>query len=86
MRNAMLASFDKTNGGFFDMSLITKDMIIADLLETDIAEDAVPILRELGMQCLGCAMASSETIEEACQAHNVDADEIISKLKALVKQ
>ena len=65
---------------------ITKDTIIADLLNTDFAQDAVPVLQEMGMHCLGCVMASSETIGEACQAHDVDADDIISRLTALVRQ
>ena len=65
------------------MTQITKDMVIADLLKTDIAKQAVPVLQSMGMHCLGCAMASRETIGEACQAHNVDADEIVSKLVAL---
>ena len=64
---------------------ITKDMVIADLLKTDIAQDAVPVLQSMGMHCLGCVMASRETIEEACQAHSVDADDIVSKLKALTQ-
>ena len=68
------------------MIQITRDMIIADLLETDIAQDAVPILQEMGMQCLGCAMASKETIGEACDAHDVDVNDIIAKLTALIKQ
>ena len=68
------------------MTQITKDTIIADLLKTDIAEEAVPVLQSMGMHCLGCVMASNETIGEACQAHNVDTDEIVSKLAALVKQ
>ena len=68
------------------MTQITKDTVIADLLKTDIAEEAVPLLHSIGMHCLGCVMASSETIEEACQAHNVDANDIVAKLMALVKQ
>ena len=68
------------------MTQITKDTIIADLLKTDIAEEAVPLLHAIGMHCLGCVMASSETIADACQSHNVDADELVSKLEALVKQ
>jgi len=68
------------------MTEITKDTIIADLLRTDIADEAVPVLQAIGMHCLGCVMASSETIEQACQAHSVDADEIVSKLMSLVKQ
>ena len=68
------------------MMQITKDTVIADLLKTDAAEAAVPLLQSIGMHCLGCVMASKETIEQACQAHNVDADEIVAKLAALIKQ
>ena len=68
------------------MTQITRDTVIADILRTDIAEDAVPLLQSIGMHCLGCVMASSETIEEACQAHDVDPDELVSKLAALVRQ
>jgi len=68
------------------MTQITKDMVIADLLKSEIAEIAVPLLRSMGMQCLGCAMASNETIEEACQAHDVDADEMVARLSAFIKK
>ena len=68
------------------MTQITKETIIADLLKTDIANEAVPLLKEIGMHCLGCVMASNETIEDACQSHGVDADELVSKLTALIKQ
>ena len=68
------------------MMQITKDMVIADLLDMDISEEAIPVLQSMGMHCLGCVMASKETIGEACQAHNVDVDEIVSKLTAMVKQ
>jgi len=68
------------------MTQITKDMVIADLLNTDLAEAAVPVLQSVGMHCLGCVMASRETIGEACQAHDVDADEIVLKLQALATQ
>ena len=68
------------------MTQITKDTVIADLLKTDIAEAAVPVLQSIGMHCLGCVMASRETLGEACQAHNVNADELVSKLTSLIKQ
>ena len=68
------------------MTQITKDTVIADLLKTDIAEAAVPVLQSIGMHCLGCVMATRETIGEACQAHNVNTDELVSKLMSLVKQ
>jgi len=66
------------------MSQITKDTIIADIL--NIAPEAVPLFRSIGMHCLGCAMASGETLGQACEVHGVDADEFLSKLTALVGQ
>ena len=42
---------------------ITKDMIISDVLNLD--RGTVPIFFKNGLHCLGCAMASGETIEEA---------------------
>jgi len=68
------------------MTTITKDTVIADLLKTDIAQEAVPVLQSIGMHCLGCIMATQETIGEACQAHNVNADDLVAKLVALTKQ
>jgi len=61
------------------MSQITKDTIIADILK--IAPDSVPLFRSIGMNCLGCAMASGETLEQACAAHGIDVDDLLSKLR-----
>jgi len=61
------------------MSQITKDTIIADILK--IAPNSVPLFRSIGMNCLGCAMASGETLEQACTAHGVDVDDLLVKLE-----
>jgi len=66
------------------MPQITKDTIIADILT--IAPGAVMLFRSMGMNCLGCAMASGETLGQACAVHGVDADEIVSKLTELVEK
>jgi len=66
------------------MSQITKDTIIADILK--IAPDSVPLFRSIGMNCLGCAMASGETLGQACDAHGVDVDDLLSKLTEFIKQ
>jgi len=66
------------------MAKITKDTIIADILQ--MAPDAVPVLRGLGMHCLGCAMAKTETLGEACASHAVDVDAVLPELNALVKE
>ena len=66
------------------MPEITKDTIIADIIA--IAPDAVPLFRSIGMNCIGCAMASDETLGEACMAHGIDADEFLLNLTTFVKQ
>ena len=64
------------------MAQITKDTIIADILK--IAPDSVPLFRSIGMNCLGCAMASGETLGQACDAHGVDVDDLLLKLTEFV--
>jgi hybrid cluster-associated redox disulfide protein len=62
------------------MATITKETIIADIL--DIAPEKAPLFFEIGMHCLGCVMASGETVEQACEAHDVNVDEFLKKLNA----
>ena len=64
------------------MSQITKDTIIADIMK--MAPESVPMFQSIGMHCLGCAMATGETLGEACAVHGVDADEFLVKLNELV--
>lgn len=58
---------------------VTKDTIIGDILDIN-AEAAAPIFFGMGMHCLGCPASRGETIEEACEVHGVDCDELIGKL------
>ncbi len=57
---------------------IKKDMTIGELLEK--APEKAEILLEAGMHCLGCPASQMETLEEACEVHGIDIDEIIEKL------
>ena len=57
---------------------ITRDTVIGEIVEN--CPEAMPVFQEIGMHCLGCAMASGETIEQACAAHGVDPDEFLDYL------
>ena len=59
---------------------IEKSTIIGDVL--DIAPETAPLFMAIGMHCLGCALATAESLEQACAAHGVDPDEFIVELKA----
>ena len=62
------------------MAKITKEMIIVDILRMDMA--LVPVLKESGLHCLGCPSAHGETLEEACELHGINVDELLGKLNA----
>ena len=63
---------------------ITKDMIIGDILDAD--STTAPYFLEIGMHCLGCPSARSESLADACAVHGVDADELVAKLNAHINK
>ena len=58
--------------------MIDKSMTIEQILEAN--PDKADILLEAGMHCLGCIAASGESLEEACEVHGIDVDELIQEL------
>jgi len=57
---------------------ITKNMSFSEIMEKH--PEAAETLFESGMHCFGCAMASSETLEQGCIAHGLDPNKIIEKI------
>ncbi|MBO4869031.1 MAG: DUF1858 domain-containing protein [Clostridia bacterium] len=57
---------------------VTKQSVIGDVLDYD-RETAV-FFFEIGMHCLGCPASRGETIEDACEVHGTDADELVKKI------
>ena len=64
--------------------MFNRDTVITEVLNT--APESAPLFYSIGMHCLGCAMASGETLAEACMVHGVDPDEFIEKLNEFVAQ
>ncbi|MCX4268633.1 MAG: DUF1858 domain-containing protein [Lachnospiraceae bacterium] len=60
------------------MTQITKDMIIADIIQVD--TNLVPILMNSGMHCIGCPSAQGESLEEAAMVHGIDVDQLVDVL------
>ena len=63
------------------MSEITKDTTIGDVLK--IKPNAVPLLMEIGMHCIGCPASMGETVEEAAMVHGIDADDLVAQMNAI---
>ncbi len=57
-----------------------KDTKIGEIL--NVAPEKAEILLNIGMHCLGCPASQMETIEEACDVHGIDVEEVLEKLNA----
>ena len=57
-----------------------KDTRIGEILEK--APEKAEILLEIGMHRLGCPASQMETLEEACDVHGIDVNEVLEKLNA----
>ena len=55
-----------------------KDTTIGEILEK--APEKVEILLNAGMHCIGCPASQMETLEEACEVHGIDVEEVVNKL------
>ncbi|MCR5593962.1 MAG: DUF1858 domain-containing protein [Saccharofermentans sp.] len=64
--------------------VVTKDTIIGDVVMAD--QNIAPILMASGLHCLGCVMATGETIEEACMVHGIDADQLVNDINEFFKE
>ena len=67
------------------MSKVTRETLIGDLLNQDKRDELAAVLMSAGMHCLGCSIAKHETVEQAAGVHGVDADELISRLNAVIE-
>ena len=61
---------------------VTKDTTIGELL-ADFPQ-AAPILMEVGMHCLGCPSAQTETLEHAAMVHGMDGELLLAKINAAI--
>ena len=57
---------------------VTKESIIGEVL--DEAPETAKFFIEIGMHCLGCAIAHGETVGEAAQVHGADLDKMLEEL------
>ena len=63
--------------------MVNKNMNIMEILQID--EAIAGILMDAGMHCLGCVMAHSEDLEQACAVHGLDADKLVDKINAYLE-
>ena len=62
------------------MAMVSKDMIIADILRKDSGTGIAEILGRAGMRCVGCPSAQGETLEQAGAVHGMDPDSLVDEI------
>lgn len=65
-------------------NLITKDMIIDDVIQMD--EKLGDVFMGFGMHCIFCHLGLEETIEQAAFVHEIDVDFLVKKLNEVYQQ
>ena len=66
------------------MEEITKDMKISEILALN--ELIAPFLMQNGMGCVSCAASQAESLEEACEAHGIDVDDLTEDLNDVLRE
>jgi hybrid cluster-associated redox disulfide protein len=65
------------------MAAITKDIGIMELVQK--YPQAVAVLQQFGMGCIGCAAAHFESVGEGAAAHGIDVDAMMEAINQAVK-
>lgn len=64
------------------MKTVSKDMIIADILNVN--RGIAAILLQSGMHCLGCPSSQGESLEDACTVHGIDVNTVIDEINGFL--
>lgn len=63
------------------MSQVTKDMTFAAVMRMH--PDVVKVLGKYNLGCIGCMGAQNESLEQGCNAHGINVEEILTDINAL---
>ena len=63
---------------------VTKDTVITDILQTN--PEAAKFLFEIGMHCVGCPSAGAESLEQACEVHGADVNQLVEKINTFLNE
>lgn len=61
--------------------VITKDMTFAQVM--GMHSDVVKVLAKYNLGCIGCMGAQAESLEQGCNAHGLDVEQVVADLNAL---
>lgn len=57
---------------------VEKETLIKDIVK--MGPEAVQVLMDFGMGCIGCPASQAESIEQAAAVHGIDVEKLLEKL------
>jgi hybrid cluster-associated redox disulfide protein len=66
------------------MENIHKTTLIGEIVNK--YPEAVDVLLEAGMHCLGCPASLAESLEDACLVHGIDTQPVLDALNARISE
>ena len=66
------------------MEEITKDMKIGDILALNAL--IAPFLMQNGLGCVSCSASSAESLEEACELHGINVEDLTEDLNDVLRE
>ena len=66
------------------MAEITKNMKISDMLALN--ELMAPFLMQNGLSCVTCAASQAESLEEACEVHGINVEDLTEDLNDVLRE
>lgn len=62
--------------------VITREMPIGDVVRQH--PETIEVFSRHGLHCIGCAIASFESIEEGAMVHGIDIEALVTDLNAII--
>lgn len=69
---------------FFKIMKITKDMKLGQVISKN--PETIEVFMKHGLHCIGCHVASYESIEQGALAHGIDVKKLLDDLNNAVKK
>ena len=66
------------------MAEITKNMKISEILALN--ELMAPFLMQNGLSCVTCAASQAESLEEACEVHGINVEDLTEDLNDVLRE
>ena len=61
---------------------VSKDMLIGDVVSK--FPPSVKVMSDHGLHCIGCHVATWETLEQGCQGHGLDVDSLVKEINKAI--